>query len=280
MSRRPSGGMNRRNVGRLLSYGKAALSPLTVVAAGTNSSAAFPTISDLALRLEGDSGVATSGGLVTSWLDQSPNAFSCIPNTVAICTNATTFNGNKAVTFTGVADAFLYATSALTAFVGAGLDTFFVAAVFKNAATGAGGANGYDQPAIVASASNGFFYPLSADNTNITGGFYNGSNVDEIEQTAQAIGTLSYYETSLTAAAGGTLSLKIGTAGIPATSTGVGVIGSGSSAESYLYVGANYHNAKILKGDLCAVYVAKTKPSAGTLTALYAYINAKWGPGL
>jgi len=235
----------------------------------------FPPIAGLTLRLESDLGVTTSGSDVTHWIDQVQSFdFETAGGGITVPTLvANQVHGHPAVRFNGVANALFSSALVSDVLTGAHPDTFKVIAVLKNNSAVSHASTSYDAPAVLADAAS-FWSPTSGDSTRINAGFYAGP--DALASVVQATGALVYVEATLTAAAGGTLSLQVGTGGTPDTHTGAGTLGGISG---FLKLGVNYANAVFWQGDLFAIYVA-TSMSGGEVDDLRTYINAKWGPGL
>jgi len=228
----------------------------------------FPTIATLTLRLESDLGVTDSSG-VTHWLDQV-QGIDFVPGVSKPAVVANQVLGQPAVRFNGTTDK-LETDALLSAILtGSSPATFKVIAVMKNNSVVAHAGTSYDNPAIICTADS-YFAGMAADSTRIDAGFYAGP--DAIVSVVQATGALIYVESTLTVAAGGTLSLRVGTAGTPTTATGKGAVGL---ATGFLKLGVNYANAAFWHGDLFALYVA-TSMTAQNITDLQTYLHAKYG---
>ncbi len=237
----------------------------------------FPTIANLKLRLESDLGVTTSSGNVTQWEDQAQpiapfvGSGSLGAHPPALIANQV--NGHPAVRFDGVAKTMESDSLLSDLLTGAHPSTFKVIAVLKNNSAIAHAGQSYNEPAVICDAAS-FWSPMSGDSTRIDSGFYQGP--DHEVSIVQATGALVYAEATLTTAAGGTLSLQIGTAGTPTSTTGVGTIGG---VAGFLKLGRNNDNTVFWAGDLFALFVA-TSMTTGEIADLKTYINNKWGPGL
>ncbi len=236
---------------------------------------AFPTITALRLRLESDIGLTTSSGNVTTWVDQSSRADSYTAAGAARPTEVTNqVNGLSAIRADGAANVMTSTASTDNVFGGSGGSTTFkIVAVMKNTSAAVRAANGYAEPVWV-SGSTGYFAGLFGNVTEIGSSFYAGADAPPVRST-QTPGALIYVEATLTVAASGTVSIQVGTAGTPATLTGVGAVG----ASGTLRLLSNYNGSAWAKGDLFAIYGASSM-SAGEITNLKAWINAKYGPGL
>lgn len=231
----------------------------------------FPTIPTLTLRLESDLSVVDSSGAITQWTDQVQGIVFTPPGVPERPTLVADQIGTiPAVRFDGMANK-LESNSLLSDILtGPNPSTFKVVAVLKNNSAVAHASTSYDQPAVICDAGS-YWSPTSGDSTRIDAGFYQGP--DHLVSIVQATGALIYTEATLTTAAGGTLSLKIGTAGSPTSSTGVGTVGA---ATGFLKLGVNYANAVFWQGDLFALYVA-TSMTAQNVTDLQTYLHAKYG---
>lgn len=230
----------------------------------------FPTIPTLTLRLESDLGVTSSGGNISQWDDQV-QAISF----TAITTGRPTLVANQigtlpAVRFNGTANKMDSASLLSSILTGAHPSTFKVIAVLKNNSAVAHAVNSYDEPAVI-SESGSFWSPMSGDSTRIDSGFFQGP--DHLVSIVQATGALIYAESTLTTAAGGTLSLQIGFSGTPTSSTGVGTVGG---VAGFLKLGRNYADAVFWQGDLFALYVA-TSMTSQNVTDLQTYLHTKYG---
>lgn len=241
---------------------------------GGPAAPSFPTIANLTMRLESDLDVTDSSGDVTGWLDQAQAinfeaAGGARPTLVA-----NQIGSLPAIRFDGAANVMVSSAALLSDILtGPSPNAFKIVAVLKNNSAVPHASTSYDAPPVFCDSTS-YFSGLSGDATRIDAGFFAGP--DALVSVIQATGAVIYAEATLTTAAGGTLSLQVGTGGTPATATGVGAVGA---ATGFLKLGRNYANAVFWQGDLFALYVA-TSMSASEVGDLRTYINAKWGPGL
>lgn len=230
----------------------------------------FPTIPTLVMRLESDLSVLDTAGAIDQWDDQ----VSAISFT-ALTTARPTFVANQigtlpAVRFNGTTSVLVSNSLVSNLLIGSNPSTFKVVAVFKNNSAVSHATTSYDAPPVLCDSAS-FWSPLSADSTRINGGFFAGP--DALASVVQAPGSLVYAECTLTAAAGGTLSLRVGFAGSPDSHPGVGTVGG---VTGFLKLGCNYANAVFWQGDLFALYVA-TSMTAQNVTDLQTYLHSKYG---
>lgn len=233
----------------------------------------FPVIAGLTLRLESDLGVTSASNLVSKWDDQKQGISFTAAGAARPTLVAAQVNGSPAVRWNGSANKMESNSLLSDLLTGAHPSTFKVVAILKNNSAATHSGNSYDEPAILCDAGS-FWSPVAGDNTYIDGGFYQGP--DHEAKVAQATGALVYTETTLITAAGGTLTVQVGTTGTPDTKTNVGTIGG---VTGFLKLGRNYADAAFWQGDLFAIYVA-TSMTAPELTALRTYLKTKYGSGL
>ncbi len=234
----------------------------------------FPTISSLVLRLESDIGLTTSSGNVTNWVDQSSLADHYTASGTGRPTEITgQVNGYSAIRFNGTTNVISSFVQSYGAMLAAGHDIYTCVAVWKNSSTAAAVANEYAEPCLLADQS-GWWSPIYGNLTQVGGGHFN--SIDNSVRKTQAPGALQYTKHTLTAAAGGTLAVQVGTAGTPTTSTGNGIVGG--PYNTGITVGRG--NVAAIAADLFAIYVFNAALSGGDNTALNTWINTKYGPGL
>jgi hypothetical protein len=218
--------------------------------------------------LEGDSGVTTSVGNVTSWLDQSSSAITCTGLAGNLPTTSTNINGKACVAVSGSQCLTIPNES------WAGVKT--VAIVCKLSATP--GASSFDSVFTMFDGTNfgevlfmnlGGYTNVTAafDFTSTTGAGYSptlDTNAHEYIMTWDAGGNAPGDFTMKQDGSAQTVSVS----STITRSANVGSIGARTNGTS---------PANGFAGDIAAIIVFKSVLSAANLTLLHSYLNGKYG---